>query len=177
MRKSILVGVVLLLGLAACASASLTAAQLGLRQAHRELVLLTAAVDTAYGAMQTPGLSPAVLADIKAGVAVVSGGVQSQVTVLQQGGSLTSEGVAALAGGVQSGIPKLGAILHSAHGSSATAKEVALESGEGAFSALPDVVVLLSEDIDPGFVPTVDQIKSDATNLQAALDKVQAYGQ
>lgn len=169
------------LALSACGttqpSVPLTQAQLDARAIDRELVLATAAIKTTYGALQTPGLSPAVQADIKAAVAGLAGGISTQVSVLQSGGSLTSQAVGALSGAVSGALPSLGNILQAAHGSSATAEEVALSAGESSFSQAPAVAALIINNLDGSWVPSADKLASDAKALQDAAAEVASYGQ
>jgi len=166
-----LIAALAVLALAACASAALTEDQSYARSADREMILATAALNIAYITMQTPGLSPAVVADIKAAAQAVTAGVSDQIASLQAGGSATSQIIAGLSGAVGSALPNLGTILSAAHGSSATPQEVAMAAGEASFQNVPQIAALIANDLDPNWFPQPSQLTSDANALAAAAAK------
>ena len=166
------------LAMSACSTPAtpLTDSQLAARQINREQVIATSAINVAYGVMQTPGLSPAVIADIKAGAYVVAGGVSVQIAVAQSGGSALSQAAGGVSGGLQAAVPALGKILTSAHGSTATTEEVSMSAGLSAFSQAPAIAVLIADELDGAWVPSSDTLKSNSESLAEALANVQAYG-
>ena len=163
------------LALSACtilSPASLTEAQNAARTENRELILATAAINIAGGTAQAPGVSPLLKAQIKAGVASFSDAVQAQVASAHNGGDVTSQAMAGLIGAVEGGVPNIGGLLASAHGSSVTPEELAVAGGVSALSQLPSIAGLLANDLNPSFVPSDAVLGADLTNLQNAAAAV-----
>ena len=159
---------------AACASnVQLTSAQLDARAVHRELVLTSVAVTVAGSVAGEPGLSAATVDEIRTAAVGVGNAVLSQTSSMQQGGSITSQALAAIASAAASAIPQIGGLITAAHGSTATPTETAMAAGESALLQAPELIGLVSNLSDPGWVPGQDILTQDVANLTAALAKLQ----
>lgn len=170
-------------GLSACSTAgtsttapALTQAQTDQRTAYKELVFARLAVDDAAGVAGTKGMSPDLIAKIKAGGDAVASAIGTQTTSLESDGSIGSQSLAAVSSALDGALHNLGPILTSAHGTSATPLEMAMAGGQAAMSDVPAVIALVANLTDPSWVPTSDVLKQAAADLTAAQARLDAVG-
>lgn len=137
-----------------------------------ELNAATAAENVAQGVETGGGLSPQVLAAIKAGGASLSASIQAQVAVLTSSGSTASQLEAAGLSGLVPAVNNLGTILTaSSAGNTASPQAIALTAGISELKQLPALIGVVTE-LDNGYEPTPADMSNATAALTAAAQKL-----